>query len=240
MIALFTDYGMGNMYVGQMHAVLAQRVPRVPVIDLLHDAPRYNVSASAHLLAALVDHLPGDTVVVAVVDPGVGGDRDPVMVKHGNRWLVGPDNGLLDIAGAGESNVWFRIDWRPEDLSTTFHGRDLFAPVAAMLAEGHLPVATGMERRNVSKGDARSLSEIIYVDHFGNALTGLRAADIAEGTVFRYRNRQISYASCFDEAPADKLFWYRNSIGMVEIAVARDSAADRFRLSIGDRISVVS
>jgi S-adenosylmethionine hydrolase len=239
-IALFTDYGVGNMYVGQMHAVLAQRVPRVPVIDLLHDAPRYNVGASAHLLAALVDYLPGDTVVVAVVDPGVGGDRDPVMVKHGNRWLVGPDNGLLDISGAGELNEWFRIDWRPEDLSMTFHGRDLFAPVAAMLAEGHLPVATGMERPTPAEGATRSLSEIIYVDHYGNAFTGLQAADIAEGSLIRHGNRQIGYASCFDEAPADKMFWYRNSIGMVEIAVARDSAADRFQLSIGDRISVVS
>jgi S-adenosylmethionine hydrolase len=109
-----------------------------------------------------------------------------------------------------------------------------------MLAEGHLPVATGMERPNASESEARGLSEIIYIDHYGNALTGLRAADVAEGTVFRHRNRHIGYASCFDEAPVDKLFWYRNSIGMVEIAVARDSAADRFRLSIGDGISVVS
>ena len=228
------------MYVGQMHAALAHRVPRVPVIDLLHSAPRNKIVASAHLLGALVNFLPADTILIAVVDPGVGGERDPVMVKNGDRWLVGPGNGLLDIAGAAESNYWFRIDWRPDKLSTTFHGRDLFAPVAAMLAEGHLPVATRIESPVGASVVADGLSEIIYIDHYGNAITGLPADEISAKTVFRLRNRRIAYASCYEQAPADKLFWYPNSIGLVEFAVALGGADERFKLAIGNRFSVAN
>jgi S-adenosylmethionine hydrolase len=237
MIALFTDFGPGDMYVGQMHAVLAQRVPRVPVIDLMHNAPRNNTLASAHLLAALSDFLPGDTVLIAVVDPGVGGERDPLMIKNGDRWLLGPDNGLLDVAGGGESNEWFRIDWRPEKLSQTFHGRDLFAPVAAMLAEGHLPVASRIENPGKSPNDTGDLFEIIYIDHYGNAITGLYASEYSDDTVFKLGNRSIAYAPHYENAPRDKLFWYRNSIGLVEFAVALDSAGERCKLAVGNKFS---
>lgn len=240
MIALFSDFGFADMYVGQMHAVLAQRVPRVPVIDLFHNAPRNNIPASAHLLGALAGSLPGDTIVIAVVDPGVGGERDPVMIKNGDRWLIGPGNGLLDVAGSGETNQWFRIDWRPDQLSQTFHGRDLFAPVAAMLAEGHLPVASKIERAAELSNDVIGLSEIIYIDHYGNAVTGLHSEEYSEDTVFRLRNRKITYASCYEQAPADELFWYRNSIGLIEFAVALDSASERYKLDIGNRFSVAN
>ncbi|MGH9575968.1 MAG: SAM hydrolase/SAM-dependent halogenase family protein, partial [Terriglobales bacterium] len=100
MIFLFTDFGAAGIYVGQVKAVLQERSPKVPVIDLLHDAPAFNVKAGAHLLAAFAVRLPKDSVTLAVVDPGVGGPRQPVAVAADGRWFVGPDNGLISVAAA--------------------------------------------------------------------------------------------------------------------------------------------
>ena len=103
----------------------------VPVIDLLHDAPSFNVQASAHLLAALSMQIPPGSVTLAVVDPGVGGPRDAVALEADGNWYIGPDNGLLSVlAVRAKACTYWRITWRPEKLSASFHGRDLFAPVA--------------------------------------------------------------------------------------------------------------
>ena len=137
MIFLFTDFGSADLYVGQVKAVLAAQAPRAPVIDLLNDAPPFNIRAGAHLLAALAARIPRGSVTLAVVDPGVGGAREAVAVRADGRWFVGPDNGLISVAAAraGTAQV-YAIGWRPRRLSASFHGRDLFAPVAAMLARG--------------------------------------------------------------------------------------------------------
>src|SRR5262245_548632 len=100
MIFLFTDFGSADLYVGQVKAVLAERAPRVPVIDLLHDVPSVNISAGAHLLAALAVRMPRGSVMMAVVDPGVGGAREAVAVRADGRWVVGPDNGLISVLAA--------------------------------------------------------------------------------------------------------------------------------------------
>src|SRR5688500_12480417 len=97
MIFLFTDFGVTDVYVGQVKAVLQQRAPRTPVIDLLHDAPPFNVKAGAHLLAALAARVPKGGIVISVVDPGVGGPREAVAVLADGRWFVGPDNGLISV-----------------------------------------------------------------------------------------------------------------------------------------------
>ncbi|MGE5027496.1 MAG: S-adenosyl-l-methionine hydroxide adenosyltransferase family protein [Betaproteobacteria bacterium] len=100
MILLFTDFGSADLYTGQVKAVLAQRAPGVPVIDLLNDAPDFNVRASAHLLAALAPQFPPGSVFLAVVDPGVGSARGAVVVEADGRWFVGPDNGLMSVVAA--------------------------------------------------------------------------------------------------------------------------------------------
>ena len=137
MILLFTDFGTEGPYVGQMKAVLQAAAGPVPVVDLMHDAPAARPKPAAYLLAALLPALPRDAVVLAVVDPGVGGPRDPLAARLDGRFLVGPDNGLFEPSAARAADAaWFRITWRPERLSASFHGRDLFAPVAARLAVG--------------------------------------------------------------------------------------------------------
>src|SRR6202051_1160043 len=131
MIVLFTDFGLEGPYTGQVKAVLHRSAPGIPVIDLFADAPAGNPRAAAYLLAAYAVWFPTETVLLSVVDPGVGGTRAPVVVESDGRWYVGPENGLFELVRRrGRAVKSWEIDWRPEALSASFHGRDLFAPVA--------------------------------------------------------------------------------------------------------------
>ena len=241
-IVLFTDFGSDGLYVGQMKAVLDQLAPGVPVIDLLNVAPAYNARASAHLLAALVPRFPQGSVFVAVVDPGVGGDRDALLIHADGYRLVGPDNGLLSVFAARAAHPeYFRVTWPPPVLSASFHGRDLFAPVAARVATGTLPPShiEALKRLSVDF-DAADLAEVIFIDRYGNALTGLRAQTCSPAQRVSVANRMLRHARVFSEAQDDEPFWYENSLGLVEIAVNSGSAASRLGLSIGDRVSLVA
>lgn len=241
-IVLFTDFGSADLYVGQVKAVLQRLAPGIAVIDLLHDAPAFNVRASAHLLAAMVGRFAEGSVFLTVVDPGVGGARDAVVVQADDRWYAGPDNGLLSVvcARAAKGDSW-RIVWQPEQLSASFHGRDLFAPVAATLAvQGGLPKGwfEHAGRLNVDFG-GDDLPEIIYVDHYGNAHTGIRASGIPRDALLAVGGRRLSYARVFSEATEAVAFWYENSQSLVEIAVNRGSAAQLLQLKIGDGVDWV-
>ena len=132
MIVLFTDFGLHGPYTGQMKAVLHQMAPGIPVVDLFADAPVGSPEASTYLLAAYAAWFPSGTVFLCVVDPGVGGTRPAIIVEAEARWYVGPGNGLFELVRrrGGQTRSW-DIDWKPERLSASFHGRDLFAPVAA-------------------------------------------------------------------------------------------------------------
>lgn len=236
MIALFTDFGLHGPYVGQVRAVLARHARGIPAIDLMHDAPAFDARAAGHLLVALAADFPAGTVFVAVVDPGVGTERRPVVVEAGGQWFVGPANGLFDVvsARAGTSR-WWRITRAPEGRSTTFHGRDLFAPVAAALARGE-PVP-GQEMEPPQATDAGDdLAEVIYVDGFGNAMTGLRAP-ARPGLRLRVGDRGLPGGRTFADAPAGEGLWLVNSIGLVEIAVNRGSAAAQLHLRPGTPVA---
>lgn len=237
MIVLFTDFGTDDPYVGQMHAALRGRTD-VPVIDLLHRVPSYDVRAGAYLLDALQRQFEPGVVFVCVVDPGVGGPRAPVMLQADDKWYVGPDNGLLNIvARRAASSEVHRIDWRPPGLSMSFHGRDLFAPVAASLAAGRRTEATPWSLVDTSSWPDE-LAEIIYIDHYGNAMTGLRAGTLAASAVIRVRDRKLPAGKTFSAAPRGQPFWYRNSIDLVEIAVREASAAAMLELAVGDRVAL--
>ena len=241
-IVLFTDFGACDIYVGQVKAVLRRTAPGVPVIDLLHDAPAFNLRASAHLLAALVERFDEDSIFLAVVDPGVGSERSAVVLQADGRRYVGPDNGLLSVLAArARASNCRRILWQPAQLSASFHGRDLFAPVAARLAangvlsEGWLGPERGLE---IEFG-GEDLAELIYVDHYGNAHTGLRAQAIARGATLSVGARRLRYARVFSAAAEGEAFWYENSHGFVEIAVKCGNAAAQLDLKIGDRVAWV-
>src|SRR6516225_9558286 len=131
MIVLFTDFGLHGPYTGQMKAVLHQMAPNIPVIDLFSDAPVGNPKASAYLLASYAAWFSAGAVFLCVVDPGVGGARPAIILEADGRWYVGPGNGLFELVQrrARQARSW-DITWKPERLSASFHGRDLFAPVA--------------------------------------------------------------------------------------------------------------
>lgn len=239
MILLATDFGLAGPYVGQLHLVLRRLVPERPVVDLQHDLPAFRPDLASPLLAAHLDWAqPGD-VVLAVVDPGVGTERRPLALRLDGIWLVGPDNGLFEVAlRRARSIESYEIVWRPERLSASFHGRDLFAPVAARLARG--------DRAGLVPGEPSRFREwpdelpvIVYLDGYGNAWTGLRAAHLPAGTRLRVAGRSLERARTFGEVPAGTAFWYENSSGFAEIAVSGGSAAGTLGLRPGDPVEIV-
>lgn len=236
MLALFTDFGWQDPYVGQLKAVLAREAPGAPLIDLLHAVPDFNAHAGAQLLDALSRSFPPGAVFLCVVDPGVGGPRGASVLQADGRWFVGPDNGLLSVvaARAGCARYW-RIDWRPETLSATFHGRDLFAPIAAWIAAGRLPADKLSEVAALEvQFDAADLPRILYIDHYGNAWTGIRSGLGDPGAILEVKGRPLSWRRSFGEARKGEAFWYVNSAGLLEIAANRASAAELLGLALGD------
>lgn len=240
MLVLFTDFGATGPYVGQMKAVLAAEAPGVPVIDLLHEAPAFNPRAAAYLLAALAPAFPAGAVFACVVDPGVGTQRRALALQAEGRWYVGPDNGLLDIvARRAASPRWWHLTWRPRQLSATFHGRDLFAPVAARLARGEPPPGEACASPAVARGWPADLPEVIYLDPYGNAATGLRGSIVGPDVVLRANARCFQPVTTFGDAPAGTAIWYVNSSGLAELAVSSGSAAGSCGLAVGTPVSVL-
>jgi hypothetical protein len=241
MIALFTDFGLAGPYTGQVTAVLHRVAPDVPIISLFADAPSARPKPSAYLLAAYAAWFPAGTVFLCVVDPGVGGARRAIVAEADGRLYVGPDNGLFDLVlrRASEARLW-EITWRPEQLSASFHGRDLFAPVAAMLAAGEkvATLARPATDESASRAWPDDLSEIVYVDHYGNAMTGLRGALLPPAARLVAGKRKIAPATTFSAAPPGEAFWYTNSNGLAEIAVNGGRADSALGLALGSEIVV--
>ena len=240
MIALFTDFGVCDPYVGQMHAVLAREAPGVPVIDLLHEVPQHDTRSGACLLPALAAEFPAGTVLVCVVDPGVGGPRRPLALELDGSWYVGADNGLFTLAARwAQRRRAFEIGWRPQRLSATFHGRDLFAPVAARLLTGR---DAGLEPCDLEDPGPQDWPDdpprVVYIDHYGNVMTGVRARNVAGGARVHAGGRTLEAADTFGSVARGEAFWYANSIGLLELAVNQGSAADALGLRIGDEIEV--
>ncbi|TWB75528.1 hypothetical protein FBZ87_104636 [Nitrospirillum amazonense] len=280
MIFLYTDFGWSGPYVGQMQAVLAARAPLgTPIIDLMHDAPAFDPLAAGRLLAAILPAtlaaLPPTTVpavFLAIVDPGVGTARRPLAVRlSGGQgrpqgcpvWLVGPDNGLFQpliadtTATGGLAEAW-EVTWRPEALSVSFHGRDLFAPVAALAAAGQelgdwaRPLALAdlvgaAPLYGTGDGGAADNGRILYIDSYGNGWTGLRPAGVLDGGVAPDARlwvggpgggRAVEPARTFGAVPPGTAFWYVNSSGLVEIAVNQGRADAALGFTLGSPIGV--
>ena len=240
MIWLFTDFGREGPYVGQMTAVLHREAPGVAVVDLLADAPALEPQFAAYLLSALTSGCRSGDVVLAVVDPGVGSDRRPLVVEADGVCFVGPDNGLFElvIRRANRAAAW-TIAWRPERLSASFHGRDLFAPVAARLALGEPPPGPA-EPPTRWPAWPDELAAVIYVDGYGNAITGLRARGVDAAGQLEVAGRTLRRAGTFADVPVGEAFWYENSSGLVEIAVNGGSAASVLGLAPGAKVTLVA
>jgi len=241
-ILVFTDFGHRASYMGQMAAVMHRAAPELAVVTLTAHAPAFDPYRSAYLLAAEAGIArPGD-VVLAVVDPGVGTDRTPLALRADGVWYVAPDNGLTSrVAARARAAETHAIIWRPQRLSASFHGRDLFAPTAAALARG---VTAGLEPVAASAVGADwpdDLDQIVFIDDYGNAMTGRRAASLAADATLAVPglDAPLRRLRTFADDAAALGFWYENAMGLVEIAARESSAAARFDLAIGTPITPV-
>jgi S-adenosyl-L-methionine hydrolase (adenosine-forming) len=226
MILLFTDFGLEGPYTGQVKAVLWREAPAVPVFDLFADAPAQRPQEAAYLLAAYTTNFPQGSVFLCVVDPGVGTARPAEAHLIDGSWFVGPGNGLFEpVLRRGSAVDSFAIE-AVGPISASFHGRDLFAPAAGRLAAGSPPRAAGL----VPAAAARrpdwpdDLPAIVYIDRYGNAMTGLRAAGLPAAATLAIGGQGYRRARTFGEVPEGTGFWYENANGLAEIAVNRGRA----------------
>ena len=250
MIALFSDFGLEGPYTGQMKAVLASLAPAVPVIDLISDAPVHDPKSASYLLAAYSTGFPAGTIFLSVVDPGVGGPRRGLVVRMADCWFVGPDNGLVEHMirqrAEDETGVW-EILWKPEICSASFHGRDIFSPVAARLAAGEI-LNRGNDEEGFQSVDTDhirypawpdDLAEIIYFDHFGNAMTGIRTNGLRNGQSLQVAGQTLPFGETFTSVECGDMFCYGNANGLMEVAVNRGSARNWPGVELGSKVLIV-
>jgi S-adenosylmethionine hydrolase len=246
-VTLLTDFGTRDYYVAAMKAVLIRHCPDVRLLDVTHAVPRHDILCGSITLERAVDGFPPGTVHLAVVDPGVGTDRRLIVTKLKDQLIVCPDNGLITWPwrrlGPGDSH---QITNWPASASNTFHGRDIMAPVAGMLADGQ-PLRSmanpidGPILLNISPADSYECGQVIHIDHFGNATTNVPHDRLRERTV-----RQVAVKghklgkvrrTYWDVAPGKQLALIGSS-GHLEIAVRDGSAAADLRLAVGDEVRV--
>ena len=246
LVALISDFGPGDTYAGQMAAAVLADAPDARVVSITHNIPPQDIAYGAVVVAASLEQLPKSAIIVAVVDPGVGGGRRGLIVRAAGRWLVGPDNGLL-MGTAAVTGVW-HLDrpecWRP-DPHPTFHGRDVFAPVAGHLARYVRPDAMGSPIDDAVPAPAiLARSEggviegrVVHVDRFGNLITNIpspAARAVEHGVVelcgVSIDGVQSTYG--FGSAPVAVL----SSLGLLEIAVPGGSAEATLSARRGDRV----
>lgn len=255
-IALLTDFGVADPYVGQMKGVFARKAPGVPVVDISHDVAPYNVAQAAFFLAASYAHFPKDTVFLSVVDPGVGTSRKIVCLELGDRLFVAPDNGLLSLAlklaWAVEVRVFdvsVALD-APKNVAQTFHGRDVFAPLTAWLSLGGKPEELGREmgadelvcqdwsQPIVTEGSVQA--HVLHIDRFGNCVLNVEAGSMGTPSSVRMTapsGGELAYVTTYGDMPEGGPGLLEGSQGFLEIAVNQRSAAKRFGLSMGDSLT---
>jgi S-adenosylmethionine hydrolase len=240
MIVLCTDFGLQGPYTGQVKTILYRDAPGVPIIDLFADLPAGQPKPAAYLLAAYAIWFPPGTILLAVVDPGVGGTRRAVAIEADGRWYVGPENGLFELVvrRADRVRCW-ELSGCPDALSASFHGRDLFAPAAARLARGDMPAGPSRASRTGRCPDwPDDLPEIAYIDRYGNAMTGLRAALLPAAARLAAGGRALARRRTFSDVPTGEAFWYENSNGLAEIAVNSGQADTVLGLAIGSSVVI--
>jgi len=262
LVALLTDFGPESWYAGAVKGALLSTGGELLPVDITHGVPAQNILAGAIQLAASRDTFPPGTVFLAVVDPGVGGERRGLAMKVGDHYFVGPDNGLfgevLLRAGGDESIEIVHLDrpelWR-ETVSPTFHGRDVFAPVAALLAGG-MPLAdcgsscddpVPLDRPFCAREGDELLGQVLLVDGFGNLTSNILAQDLASFLggadparlcVALGEHRLSGLLGTYADAPADTALCLLGSAGFLEVAVVGGSAHRRLGCGPGEWLRV--
>ena len=257
LITLLTDFGTQDYFVGAVKGVILSRNPAARIVDITHEIPPHDVEAAAFTLLAVHTSFPEGTVHVAVVDPGVGSSRKALLVRSGAQFFVGPDNGIFSYV-AGEDAEIFELtnaDYFRTDVSHTFHGRDVFAPVAAALSNGVPPEKLGQRTSDWVRlpplaptvlRDGKLEGRIIHIDRFGNCVTNitrneLNEKDIEAGTALMVGTKRVdSFKRFYGAGPRSrsKAFAIWGSAGFLEISAENRSAADLLKVKRGDKVVV--
>jgi S-adenosyl-L-methionine hydrolase (adenosine-forming) len=260
-ITLLTDFGTDDYFVGAMKGVILTRSPAAVIVDITHAIPPQDVRAGAFTLSAVYDNFPAGSIHLAVVDPGVGSNRRPVLVEAAGHLFVGPDNGLFSmvldrVQGAKVRHMTNTAYFLPNP-SLSFHGRDIFAPVAAALARGVSPEELGpviqdpvrfrlMECESLI--DGTTVGRIIHIDHFGNCVTNFAWEQLqpmlrARPFCLRVKEYEIhELLRTYSEAAllSGEPFVIIGSAGFLEISVRCSSAARELKIAVGDPIKLVT
>ncbi len=243
-IALLTDFGLRDPYVGLMKGALLSVNPAARIVDLTHDLAPQDVAGAARILASAWSYFPPGTIFVAVVDPGVGTARAALGVEAEGRLFLAPDNGLLGFLNAGRSVRLERRRWFRKPVSNTFHGRDVFAPVAGHLSKGvdldrFGPRIRSILRLKTPPPAKPGTGRIVDIDRFGNLITDLPAAALAGRPRIRIRRRLIRGATTsYGCVRPGTLIALAGSTGHLEISVSQGDARRRLGARVGDPVTV--
>ncbi len=253
-IALLTDFGTRDYFVGAMKGAILSVLSTAKIVDITHEIEPQNISAASFTLRACYKDFPAKTIFVAVVDPGVGSNRRAILVETNDYFFVAPDNGLLSFIFNERANPLnptrvFELtndEYFAKNLSRTFHGRDIFAPVAAHLANGVAPEEFGEEitdfirfeeslPRQISASEIEA--EIIHIDRFGNLITNLTREDLPEKFTLRVGDTKIGrLRGFFAEAAESEVFMIFGSARFLEIAAFKASAENILNAHVGQKI----
>ncbi|HYY58335.1 MAG TPA: SAM-dependent chlorinase/fluorinase [Pyrinomonadaceae bacterium] len=261
LVTLLTDFGIADYFVGAMKGAILSVSPGAQIVDITHLIPPQDIEAGAFTLLAVYRDFPADTIHVAVVDPGVGSSRRPLLVTGGGQFFIGPDNGIFGYVYEREAGARVyhldREEFFHPSVSPTFHGRDVFAPVAGALSNGVEPAALGREVSDYVRlsplaarrsADAASLDgAIIHIDRFGNCVTNLAREPLTEemidgGARLILGEHEInSFRRFYAEAGATpgELFAIWGSAGLLEIAALNSSAARLLNAVRGQPVRLV-
>lgn len=257
-VTLLTDFGLQDAYVGVMKGVIWGIAPDVQIADLTHDIPPQDVLQGALALARAVPYFPAGTIHVAVVDPGVGTSRRPLAARLGDHFFVSPDNGLCslvltEVEAHGEPVHFIHLNqpqyWLPQ-VSSSFHARDIFAPVAAHLANGVPLEALGsfiddpvrLELPQPMRMESGWHAQVIHIDRFGNLATNLRREHLPARVVpvIRLKGREIrGLVEAYGARPPGELVGMFDSSGFLAVAVVNGDAARLLRVQVGDAVEVL-
>ena len=251
-ITLLTDFGTADYFVGAVKGAILSVNPRAVIADITHEIPPQDSEAAAFTLLAAYQTFPPGTIHVVVVDPGVGSTRRPIIVSAGKQFFVGPDNGIFTYiydrhpshrAVHVTEEKYFR-----QPTSTTFHGRDIFAPVAAALSTGITPEKFGRLIKDavrletplmpVVQKNGRVEGRIIHIDRFGNCITNLTPDVLGHDGVLVIKEKQISnFREFYGEAgSANEVFAILGSAGFLEISLNGGSAALTLGVKRGEAV----
>jgi S-adenosylmethionine hydrolase len=244
-LTLTTDFGLADHYVGAMKGVILGICPGARIVDISHEVTPFEIAEGAYLIAQAYEYFPKGTVHVAVVDPGVGSARRAIRVEAAGQFFVGPDNGIFGMAMAREKHKVRAISnekYFRHPVSRTFHGRDIFAPVAAHLAAGVPAGRMGKTIRDFVEADFGSADSasgrVLHVDRFGNVVTNLRAKDFA-GVGLRIGRTEVArFALHYAEWGPGELFVMEGSGGYLEVSMNQGSAAAKLGCGVGAAVRV--